>query len=308
MLPKPDDFDIIDERNPTGRRELRRRVRGGAVRWPRVGDPGAGPLRLCHRHRLHAHFGPVGTITPAARSGRSRPRPAPAVTNPVTATATITPPPRAPHRHTLPAAQTPTPACTIAVSETFAPLNPGAELGCATGAASIVWAAYEPFERGAMLWRSDTDDVYAIFDDGDWELVNEQWSGQEPTGRGTPPPGLVAPARGFGYVWNAMTSLRLGWARDAEKGFCAEKSGIHRRTPLPAATCRRVRRTTSSTLPRHGRLDAAVPPARGGRHRRNRCQPSASAAAGQYHHPTCGERAHLRPPPRSAAHARRQPG
>ena len=225
-MPKPDDFDIIDERNPT---PAGGNSGGGAGRRGTVWLVGILVLVLfgfatgIAFMRISAR---LGDPTPTRAAMQPATATSPALTNPVTATVTVTPtttgtPPVTPSPTP---SRTPTPTCTIAVSETFAPLNPGRELGCATGAASIVWAAYEPFERGAMLWRSDTDDVYAVFDDGGWELVNEQWSGQEPAGRGTPPPGLVAPARGFGYVWSTRDDLfaRLGWARDAEKGFCAE--------------------------------------------------------------------------------------
>lgn len=41
--------------------------------------------------------------------------------------------------------------------------------------------------------------------------------------RGTPPAGLLAPQRGFGYVWSTNDNVfaQLGWARQEELGFCA---------------------------------------------------------------------------------------
>jgi hypothetical protein len=134
----------------------------------------------------------------------------------VTVTATQTPSPTA---TPLP---TPTPFCTVRIEEPFIALYDPA-LGCARAPAAIVWSAYQPFERGSMLWRSDTDTAYVFYSAGTWFPVQEQWDGSAVTDRGAPPPGLIAPERGFGYVWSRSDSIftGLGWARDREKGFCA---------------------------------------------------------------------------------------
>lgn len=222
-MSKHDDFQIIDERNQPpdpGRRSTVWLVGilvlvlfgfATGIAFTRISNRLADPTPT----RVAAQPAP-GTSTAAAVTPEATGDATPSITPTTTGTPPVTPSP-------TPSA-TPTAACVVAVSETFAALNPGTQLGCALREPAIVWAAYERFERGAMLWRSDTDDVYAIYDDGGWELVNERWDGQEPSGRGTPPPGLTAPARGFGYVWSIRDDLfaRLGWALDAEKGFCAE--------------------------------------------------------------------------------------
>ncbi|MEM7535456.1 MAG: restriction endonuclease, partial [Chloroflexota bacterium] len=99
------------------------------------------------------------------------------------------------------------------------------ELGCATKSAETIWAAWEPFERGYMLWRSDTNTAYAFYVSSNlqWIEIEEQWNGRPLTSRGEPPTGLIAPERGFGYVWGIRDNLyqNLGWATDQEKGFCA---------------------------------------------------------------------------------------
>jgi hypothetical protein len=124
---------------------------------------------------------------------------------------------------TLTAAPSPTAACTAPVDGQFANQYDSAGLGCPTGPAAIHWAAWQWFERGAMLWRSDTDQAYALFEDGEWAQIAQGWDGQEIPLRGDPPPGLQAPIRGFGYAWATREELfnRLGWARTPEQGFCA---------------------------------------------------------------------------------------
>lgn len=133
----------------------------------------------------------------------------------VTPTVTVSPPP------------TPTPtsgvACGIAVADLFAPLHDEQQFGCPTDQGAIIWAAWQPFQRGRMLWRSDTDQAYAFFPGGQWFPIQDRWDGSPTADRGAPPPGLLAPERGFGYVWsrNDELFLALGWATDREKGFCA---------------------------------------------------------------------------------------
>jgi len=177
--------------------------------------PGAGvaPIKLQGTATLSAKTTPTATIgTP-------------------TATATITP------------TATPQLACGQAVAPEFAALYDRNVLGCASAGPNLVWAAWERFERGAMFWRSDTDLSYTFFNEGQWAPVSEHWDGKDIPSRGNPPPGLRAPARGFGYVWGVRDDLfnRLGWAKEQEKGFCAliqpfEKGFILQSSPADACT------------------------------------------------------------------------
>lgn len=98
------------------------------------------------------------------------------------------------------------------------------ELGCPTNNGRVTWSAYQPFERGLMLWRSDTDDAYIFYGYGAWADMPERWNeGMAVPDRGGAPGGLQAPIRGFGYVWGTRDEVfqGLGWATDKEKGFCA---------------------------------------------------------------------------------------
>jgi len=107
------------------------------------------------------------------------------------------------------------------------------ELGCAlTDGYKIPTIAEELFEGGHTFWRSDTDEVYIVFDrqkngvelyGGWWMLHNIPWDGSHPDGVGlNPPSGKVEPKRGFGWVWRNFlggANGPLGWALDKEYGF-----------------------------------------------------------------------------------------
>ncbi|MEM7029158.1 MAG: protein kinase [Chloroflexota bacterium] len=109
-------------------------------------------------------------------------------------------------------------------------------LGCPTDRhVTIPTMAEELFEGGHMFWRSDSDQVYLVYDrrrsngvelfEGDWALVRSdlKWDGSDPDGVGlNPPPGLVEPKRGFGWLWRNYLDAeegRFGWALDREYGF-----------------------------------------------------------------------------------------
>jgi hypothetical protein len=128
----------------------------------------------------------------------------------------------------------PPPPCPIDVDPQLAGAWDRDRLGCATAPSKITWAAWEAFERGYMVWRSDTDRVYVFFfaggsNPGTGEYLETpdewRWDGSNPDGVGlSPPPGLYEPVRGFGYAWREFLGGpdgRLGWAREEEKGFCA---------------------------------------------------------------------------------------
>jgi len=85
-----------------------------------------------------------------------------------------------------------------------------------------VWAAYEPFERGYMVWRSDTRKIYVLYADGRYETYDDTWNDGEPVDvPGTPPQGLHVPVRGFGTLYAQEPRIRngLGWATAPEAGY-----------------------------------------------------------------------------------------
>ena len=106
--------------------------------------------------------------------------------------------------------------------------------GCpVSGLTTIPLIAEETFEGGRMFWRSDTDDVYIAYDrsrngadlyEGRWESnAGHKWDGSNPDGIGlSPPPGLMEPKRGFGWLWRNFlggANSSLGWALDKEYGY-----------------------------------------------------------------------------------------
>lgn len=87
-----------------------------------------------------------------------------------------------------------------------------------------ITAAYLPFERGFMLWRADTRQVYVLYSDTNtYDTFVDTWSEGEtiPDDGRQPPAGTFRPQRGFGKIWAAQPAVRdrLGWATGAETGY-----------------------------------------------------------------------------------------
>jgi len=83
-------------------------------------------------------------------------------------------------------------------------------------------AAYQRFERGRMIWRGDTSEIYVLLDDGTYEKYEDTWNESESFDvTEEPPPGRFAPVRGFGRVYWSRPELieRLGWATAQESGY-----------------------------------------------------------------------------------------
>jgi hypothetical protein len=161
---------------------------------------------------------------------------------PITATETLTPTPTPTPSPTLSPTPSRTPSPTPCGLEAHPSLMAAwdrSRIGCAQDSATVVWAAWQPFEGGYMLWRSDSMDVYILYRQGAtnagfWELWFLDWDGSNAGGIGLPPPpGRLEPVRGFGWVWREHLDGPdgpLGWALEREKGFCARvqtfESGI----------------------------------------------------------------------------------
>lgn len=166
------------------------------------------------------------TSTPTEAVVESTNTPVPQIVNPTPILPTATPTPR----------PTATPLgqnCPASPQGTFAIFweKHRDQLGCPVSEEVIIpTIAEEAFAGGHMFWRSDTDEVYIVYDEnnitaGEWELnpVDRKWDGSDPDGLGlTAPPGFVEPKRGFGWLWRTHLGgpdSRLGWALDKEYGF-----------------------------------------------------------------------------------------
>ncbi|MBM4029108.1 MAG: hypothetical protein FJ280_27485 [Planctomycetes bacterium] len=140
-----------------------------------------------------------------------------------TLTPTATPRPRAtetPQGKVLPAPS----RCAIEAAGIFRDVWQQEGLGCPSGQAQTTWAAWQPFERGAMLWREDHKVIAVFYAEGQWQAFADLWQEGQPASDSSlsPPTGLVQPVRGFGKVWRERQGVRarLGWAKQAEQGLC----------------------------------------------------------------------------------------
>jgi hypothetical protein len=143
---------------------------------------------------------------------------------------------------------TPAPGCAVSVGSELAPAWDREKLGCPAAAAEVIWAAWQPFARGYMFWRSDRDWTYALtFANGDttqgrYETGGDawRWDNSFPEGRGlTPPAGQIEPIRGFGFVWFSKLDgpdSNIGWATEQEKGICVTRQEFERGVVIKSNT------------------------------------------------------------------------
>ncbi len=108
-------------------------------------------------------------------------------------------------------------------ASTPAPWFFGTSNDIATSPVYTLSAAYQPFQKGFMVWRGGSREVYGLVTNGPAIRVVERWSGEEIRYSETPPSPLLLPQRGFGWSWVNTPALReaLGWALAAEQGYTA---------------------------------------------------------------------------------------
>jgi hypothetical protein len=81
-----------------------------------------------------------------------------------------------------------------------------------------------------MVWRSDSLEIYVLYDDGSYETFEDTWQEGDPVVLpGMPPSGLYGPVRGFGHLWTTQPHVqqKLGWATAEEKGYTMQVETIH---------------------------------------------------------------------------------
>lgn len=91
---------------------------------------------------------------------------------------------------------------------------------CPIADAASLPAAYQPFERGFMVWHSGW--VWAFDNNGRGRRFPDTWTAGETVTFDQPAPeGLLQPERGFGKVWASNSFVRdmLGWAAEPERGY-----------------------------------------------------------------------------------------
>lgn len=86
-----------------------------------------------------------------------------------------------------------------------------------------IYAAFQRFEGGVMIWKSDVGDVWVLFNDSTFLNYAEAAYASLPDNPVTdnPPAGKIKPIRGFGRVWGNFPLVRqkLGWGLEGEYGF-----------------------------------------------------------------------------------------
>ncbi len=119
----------------------------------------------------------------------------------------------------LAAPPTPTP-CDLGAGPTFTQAWDRSQLGCPIAAESVLWTAYEPFERGWMLWRKDNDLIYTFLDSGGYRTF--QLPLDQPRREISCPEAQAQgdPRWGFGQVWceNPDVRQQVGSALASEAG------------------------------------------------------------------------------------------
>ncbi len=104
------------------------------------------------------------------------------------------------------------------------------ELGCAKAPSTKMWTAWQPFEKGYMLWRKDTWKIYvlvskaistSIIPPGKWRAYDDKWHEGMPEISCRNAENQKYPImRGFGYLWckDGVVRNALGNSRESEKG------------------------------------------------------------------------------------------
>ncbi|MBL8147906.1 MAG: hypothetical protein JNL34_16125 [Anaerolineae bacterium] len=97
----------------------------------------------------------------------------------------------------------------------------GALPACPEEPALTVFAVYQPFEHGALIWFGDTRQIYVLTDDSRLRVYQDSFVEGMADPADAAPEGLLTPVRGFGRLWAALggPDSPLGWALAAETGF-----------------------------------------------------------------------------------------
>ncbi len=110
--------------------------------------------------------------------------------------------------------------------------DPGSK-SCPQSGMTQVDGSYQTFERGTMIWRGDTRQIYVLLNDGSKAAVypDSYSDGEAVSVPGTPPSGLYAPTRGFAKLWASTPEIAtaLGWASAPELPYSlrVQQSGAY---------------------------------------------------------------------------------
>ena len=97
----------------------------------------------------------------------------------------------------------------------------GASPLCPEAPARTVFAVWQPFEKGVLIWFSDVQQIFVMTNDGVLRVYADAYVEGQPDPSAAPPAGLFAPRRGFGLLWQGLGGANspLGWATAPEVGY-----------------------------------------------------------------------------------------
>ncbi len=185
------------------------------------------PVRPATRSEVGELFPPLEVLTDDAVQDRVWLDES-AVTELPPPTITATPTERATPTHTPTPTPSPTPTqCPFPVDLELSAAWQREPFGCASSEAETIWAAWQSFENGYMLWRSDPREIVTFCTSGacrgSWTRWPDLWRDGTPLPPAAAPQCQVPIVRGFGYLWRTEELVRdqLGCATAEEQGFCA---------------------------------------------------------------------------------------
>ncbi|MBZ0293619.1 MAG: hypothetical protein K8L99_13715 [Anaerolineae bacterium] len=85
-----------------------------------------------------------------------------------------------------------------------------------------VFASWQPFTGGVMMWWSDTDQIWVMTNaDARVQIFSDIWTQGMPNPSYTPPAGYWTPVMGFGAIWQALGGPNsvLGWGMSYHVGY-----------------------------------------------------------------------------------------
>ena len=182
--------------------------------------------------------------------------PSPVATPTLAPTASPTRPPKPPTSTPLPPSPTPCPQPAAAAFAAWPTSRAGlaAQVGCPRGQALQIAAAWEPFERGGMLWRGDLHQIYVLRQAGTWAVYDDlvaRWGH-----------GVGRHHRAAGRLHAAGARLRPGMARAGGRarrpglGDCL-RSHLRRRFSTVSARASHRRRGAGPAMGASQRRDVA---------------------------------------------------